>query len=136
MSFQLYLPRSIAEELASRAATEVPLEACGLLGGVEGRVLAHYPGTNIARSPVRYEMDPDQVVMAMQDILERGWDLAAVYHSHPDGPSGLSATDLRLAFYPEAAYVVVSPGPGGEWRLRAFQVAEGGVSELEVMVEG
>ena len=129
------LPVSIARELVVRAAKDSPLETCGLLGGVEGRVLAHYPGTNVEASTVRYEMDPRQVVRAMQDILAHGWELTAIYHSHPAGPSGLSKTDLDLAFYPDSAYIVVSSRPAGDWRLRAFRLGERGVSELEIQIE-
>ncbi len=131
----LLVPRAILSQVLARAQEALPEEACGLLGGLEGRVFAHYPGTNIALSPVRYEMDPRQVVEAIQDMLERGWDLVAVYHSHPSGPSGLSHTDLELAYYPESAYLVASPGPVGDWHLRAFHLDESGAVEVEIRVE-
>jgi proteasome lid subunit RPN8/RPN11 len=55
----------------------------------------------------------------------RGETLIGVYHSHPrsDDPAP-SRTDVRLAFYPEAFYLIIGFGEGGACVLRAFRISE------------
>ena len=61
--------------------------------------------------------------------MERnGWELLAVYHSHPRSPAQPSATDVDMAYYPDARQVIVSlaePKP----RLKCFTVKDGVVIE-------
>jgi proteasome lid subunit RPN8/RPN11 len=63
-----------------------------------------------------------------------GLDLAAIFHSHPNGPAEPSATDVAQAYYPEAAYLILSPAAAG-WQGRAFTIADGRVTEMPVRVE-
>ena len=54
----------------------------------------------------------------MMEIEDNGWALGAIYHSHTRSPAYPSQTDVNLAFYPDALYVIVSlqddETPGGE----------------------
>jgi [CysO sulfur-carrier protein]-S-L-cysteine hydrolase len=91
----------------------LPAEGCGLLvcddrddGHLE---ITHiFPGRNVLASPTRFRMDPAEVIAAFRTMRERNLRLAAIFHSHPNSPPTLSATDLREAHYPEAAIVIVS----------------------------
>ena len=42
------------------------------------------------------------------EMDEQGWELWAIYHSHTHSEAYPSETDRRLAFYPEARYMVLS----------------------------
>jgi proteasome lid subunit RPN8/RPN11 len=68
-------------------------------------------------------MDAAEVIDAFRYMREKDLRLAAIFHSHPESPASLSATDLREAFYPEAAIVIVSfasnPPEAVAWRLDA-----------------
>jgi proteasome lid subunit RPN8/RPN11 len=61
--------------------------------------------------------------------------LLAIFHSHPAGPAGPSATDVRQAYYPESIYIILSPGGQGGWQARAFRIDEGQVEQAELIVE-
>jgi proteasome lid subunit RPN8/RPN11 len=112
----------------------LPEEACGVLGGVQGRVLGVYPVENELHSPFAYRMEAKGQIEAMMDIEGRGWDLLAIFHSHPGGPPGPSASDVRQAYYPDSVYVIASPGPGGSLVARAFTIVDSAVAEVEIVV--
>lgn len=112
-----------------------PLEGCGLVAGDNvGRVTAVYPITNILHSPTAYEMDPTEQIQAMINLEACGWQLAAIYHSHPQGPETPSPTDIALAFYPATTYIIVSLHKREAPVVRAFQIVVQEVMEQTVTV--
>jgi hypothetical protein len=57
-------------------------------------------------------------------MRERGEKLIAIYHSHPRAVNPHpSETDVRLAFYPSATYLIVGLG-GSTPVVSAFQISE------------
>ena len=108
----------------------LPNEACGLLGGPQGKVERVYGVENVYRSPVAYYMDPAAQVEAMVEIEAAGWDVCGIFHSHPAGPPVPSATDVAQALYAEAVYVIVAPDGAGGWQMRGFEIDSGHVREV------
>src|SRR4051812_37345134 len=88
-------------ELIAHALEGRPYEVCGLLAGREGRVERVYRAANKERSPVRYEIDPKDLIRIFRDIDDSDLELVGIYHSHTHTDAYPSATDVRLAFYPE-----------------------------------
>ncbi|HSB89068.1 MAG TPA: M67 family metallopeptidase [Anaerolineales bacterium] len=111
----------------------LPEEACGFLGGTGEDVSVILPIENMLHSEVRFQMAPEAQLRGMTWLEREGLLMLAIYHSHPNGPSGLSGTDLKEAAYPESALLVVSSSDGG-WVGRAFMVEGGPVREIEVRV--
>ena len=123
--------------ILAHVESERPHEACGLLAGTAQGVLRVYPVENICHSSTAYEMAPAQQVAAFLDMEAAGWELAAIYHSHPAGPAEPSPTDVAQAFYPEAVYVIVSPNveaAAGTWQARGFRIEGGQVREEPVVI--
>jgi len=133
---KLYITSKQRAEIVAHVQSGLPQETCGLLWGRDGRALVHRPADNVARSPTRYEMDPIWQVAVMHEMLARGLELVAIYHSHPEGPSVPSTTDVARAYYPDSAYIVLSPGPDREWTMKAYRIVEGQVSAIEILVAG
>ncbi|HDN79998.1 MAG TPA: M67 family peptidase [Chloroflexi bacterium] len=131
---RLILTPEQVEEILNHARAEAPNEACGLLGGRGERVKKVYPLPNVERSPARYRADPEAQYRAMMEIEERGWEIVGIYHSHPASPAYPSPTDLELAFYPEALYLIISLAEGNQPALRAFRLEEGKAEEVEVQI--
>ena len=107
----------------ARAAS--PQECCGLIGGNDSVAQSFYKLHNIAANPlVTYEAAPEELFDAQRLMRERDEELLAIYHSHPRAldPSP-SETDVRLAYYPSAVYLIVGLG-GAEPVLRAFEISE------------
>ena len=121
--------------MLAEARSVFPLEACGLMAGKAGIIQHIYPITNILSSPVAYQLDPKQQVNAMLELEEQGWELLAIFHSHPLGPSTPSPSDVAQATYPEAAYVIVSLRDMRSPSIRAFKIKEATVSEIKLEVE-
>ncbi|HID51372.1 MAG TPA: M67 family peptidase [Anaerolineae bacterium] len=126
----LTIPKPLYNAMIQHLQDEYPLEACGLLAGKDGVVSRQYPIENILRSPVAYEMEPMQQIQAIIALEEAGLELAAIYHSHPQGPSAPSETDVALAYWPEAAYIIVSLQDRAAPQVRAFGILEGRVAEI------
>lgn len=130
----LRIPHHIYEDMLAHARREFPIEACGILGGVGGLVSEYHPIPNLKASPEHFLMDPREQVAVMRSLDQRGLELPAFFHSHPHGPAAPSAEDIRLAFYPEVATLIVSLADAGAPVLRAFLIREGVAREVGVEV--
>lgn len=102
------------------------------MAGKKGQVRHLYAVKNIRYSPVAFEMDPLEQLTAMLDMEEKGWDLVAIYHSHPHGPQTPSPTDVAQAYYPEAAHVIISLSDQSQPKVRAFTIVSGSVTEIDL----
>jgi proteasome lid subunit RPN8/RPN11 len=94
-----------------------------------------YPVQNELSSPVRFRMHPQQQVDALLEIEARGWDLLAIYHSHPSGPPAPSPTDIAESAYPEAVNLIWSISEDG-WECRAFQIYPDKIIEIPIYIIG
>jgi proteasome lid subunit RPN8/RPN11 len=135
------LPPGIRDRLVAHARAEYPNEMCGLIVGDAsaadgGRALRFEPTANKAASPYRYEIDPDDLLrltIATDDADEVFW---GIVHSHTHTPAVPSPTDVGLAFYPDALYLLVSLGEAeadpqtGEPGIRAWRIVDGAVHEV------
>ncbi len=116
------LPEALAGEIVAHAREGWPEEVCGLISGKDGAPVAVHRGRNISPTPrVAYELDHETLALLMQ-LEDEGLELVGIYHSHPQGPEGPSETDVRLAYYPEAVYVIVSLVEPGRAVVRAFRI--------------
>jgi len=132
---QLILTPEQMAEIVAHARAERPNEVCGLLGGRAGRVEKIYPLPNTERSPARYLAEPEAQLWAMMEIEEQGWELVAIYHSHPVSSAYPSVTDLEMAFYPEALSLILSLADQECPVLRAFRILGDQIEEVEMVFE-
>ena len=73
---------------------------------------------------VSYEAAPEDLFAAQRQMRERGEELLAIYHSHPRSAEPFpSETDVRLAYYPNAVYLIVGLA-GAQPVIRAFRISE------------
>jgi len=129
----------ITEEQWYRMLTDVqervPEEACGLLAGKSGVVHYVTSVTNILHSSIRYRMAPEEQLVVFNKIDEQNLELIAIYHSHPNGPSELSETDLNEAYYPNTIQLIWFR-QGTEWGCRGFIIVSDQVIEVPLKVYG
>jgi proteasome lid subunit RPN8/RPN11 len=112
----LHLPRRLYEEMLAQARVELPNECCGLLAGrierqgesAVGVVLRRYPLVNSAASPVEFWSEPRGMFEAERDMRRHGYELLAVYHSHPTSVPVPSRTDLERNYSPDVMNLIVS----------------------------
>ena len=128
------LSRALYDEMVEHARAEAPNECCGMVATSDGQAVKVYRAVNAAASPLRYEIDGAEQYRIQMDIDDAGHDLGAIYHSHTRSKPYPSQTDINLAFYPEALYVIVGLA-GEEPEVRAFQIRDGQVTEAELEVQ-
>ena len=128
------LSRPLYDEMVEHARSEAPNECCGMVASSNGEAVKVYRAVNAAASPLRYEIDGAEQYRIQMHIDDAGHDLGAIYHSHTRSKPYPSQTDINLAFYPEALYVIVGLA-GEEPEVRAFQIRDGQVTEAELEVQ-
>ncbi|MBI4468246.1 MAG: M67 family metallopeptidase [Acidobacteria bacterium] len=118
----------ILDELRQRTAEASPKEACGLLAGSDDTIAHAIALRNVAPNPeTRYFASPQDLFQAFRELRASGRKMIGIYHSHPRSPAFPSRTDVDLACYPDAVYVIVSGIPGFE--IRAFRIVNRQVVE-------
>ena len=141
-----HLPRAIADEIVAQAREQNPNEACGIVVGDRpaaegGHALRYEPARNRSASPFLYEIDPADLLrltIATDDADEVFW---AIVHSHSHSEARPSATDLRLAFYPDALYILVSLADSeadpvtGARSIRAWRILDGSPTEVPLEID-
>ena len=112
------------------------VECCGLLAGRDAAITRILPARNASRRPAsEYEIAPEELFRLMREIRASGLEMLGMYHSHPSGENAPSATDIARAFYPDAAYFIVSPHEKAPRAVRVFAICDGAVRELEIIAE-
>ncbi|MGA2502693.1 MAG: M67 family metallopeptidase [Anaerolineales bacterium] len=109
-----------------------PLEACGLLSGINERVERSQGIPNAERSPLRYRMEPRAQWRAFQRMEAAGLELVGIYHSHPNGPDHPSATDIAENMYPVTQ--VIWFRENGKWRVRAYKIESEKAVEISLEI--
>ncbi len=127
--------RAVHDEMVAHALEERPYEACGLLAGQGDEVSTLFRARNKERSAVRYEVEPADLLRIFREIDDADLEHVGIYHSHTHTKAYPSATDIRLAYYPDAVYFIVTVMDERDPQVRAFRVREGQVSEEPVEVE-
>ena len=140
------LPADIRAAIVAHARAEYPNEACGLIVGDGpaadgGTALRFEPTVNRAASPYRYEIDPADLLRLTIETDDADQVFWGIVHSHTHSPARPSPTDIGLAFYPDALYVLVSLSDDeadpttAEPAVRAWRIVEGAVFEVELRAE-
>jgi len=123
---------TVLEELLAQARLAPALECCGLLAGRSGVISLALVARNALASASAYEIAPGELFDLFRRIRAEQFEHLGIYHSHPRGDNSPSPRDIERAFYPDAAYFIVSPLAGAERPVRAFRIAEGAVRELTI----
>jgi [CysO sulfur-carrier protein]-S-L-cysteine hydrolase len=128
------ISRSLLDEVVAHARAEAPNECVGIITARDGAATGVIAATNAAASPLRYELEPRELLRIHEAIDASGDDLGAIYHSHTRSDPLPSQTDINLAFYPHAIYVIVGL-KSDEPDVRAWRIVDGEVSEGTLEVE-
>ena len=122
----IHVPGAVRSALAEHAAAEAPNEACGLLVLKGGTAERYEPGTNLAESPYRFELEVDPELWFLEDD---GYELAVV-HSHPSSPPRPSRTDVEnIGLWQGRPYLIYSLRDDD---LAAWTIEDGRIVPLEL----
>ncbi len=141
------LPEAIRAAIVAQARREYPDEACGLIVGSApaaegGSALRYETARNAAASPYRYEIDPADLLRVSLETDDADEAIWGIVHSHVRSAARPSPTDIGLAFYPDALYLLVSLAEAeanpvtGQPGVRAWRIVNGQVFEVELSDDG
>jgi len=128
------IPRAMLDAIVAQAIAEAPNECVGMIAARDGEAVGLHPARNAAASPLRYEIDGMEQYRIQSAIEDAGLQLGAIYHSHTRSDPLPSQTDINLAFYPDALYVIVGIKDPAATEVRAWTIRDGAVAEAKLEV--
>lgn len=132
----LVLSPRLRDVVARRAGRAYPLEACGLIvGRREGAAVVVQDvvrARNLARSGDRYELAPEDWVVAWREAERRRAEIVGVWHSHPDHGALPSRADRETA-WAEYSYLIASVSRTGVSEVRCWRLDERAFREQRVV---
>jgi proteasome lid subunit RPN8/RPN11 len=134
MTDTIRIHAKLLDALLAEARREPRIECCGLLAGRDGVISVILPARNALASATAYEIAPNELFAIFRRMREEQLDHLGIYHSHPASGNAPSPTDIERAYYPDAAYFIVSPRAGAPKPVRAFRIANGRPTELSIEV--
>jgi proteasome lid subunit RPN8/RPN11 len=132
---QVKISKQLVGEIVAHAREDLPNECCGMVGGSVEEARTVYRAENAEASPLRYSIDAKEQFRLMRAIEDAGEELAAIYHSHTKSPAYPSQTDVNLAGWPDAIYLIVSLADHDTPDLKGFLIRDGKIAEAELVVE-
>ena len=130
MSDLVRMTRAAFECLLAEASANPNIECCGLMAGRDSVISAVFPAKNALQSATAYEIAPEELFALFRRMRLEGLEHLGIYHSHPQGENFPSPSDLERAFYPDAAYFIVSQNAAVFRPIRAFRIREGRAREI------
>lgn len=130
----LKITQTVYDDMVRAARDAAPLEACGLLAGRDCHVTKFYSLTNADTSAVHCRMIPEEQFAAVKDMRKLGLQMLAIWHSHPSTPARMSEEDLRLAFTPRVAYLILSIASPEKPIILGYQVDKGVPEEIKIVI--
>jgi proteasome lid subunit RPN8/RPN11 len=88
------------DRMVEHARREAPNECVGVLGARDGEAQLLVEAENARRSPLAYEIAPQELLRVHDRLDEDDLEVGAIYHSHTRTEPVPSQTDINLAFYP------------------------------------
>ena len=130
----MVIPEKVYEQMIEHAKKGYPNEACGILAGTAEMITDFIPMKNADESAISYFMDPKEQLSVFKTMRGKGVDMRGIFHSHVASEAYPSQKDVRLAFYPDVSYLIVSLSDRIKPVLRSFKIKEEKVAEEEVKI--
>jgi proteasome lid subunit RPN8/RPN11 len=131
----------LLDELISHVRKDPKNECCGIVaievdpsadGGSRNAVRV-YPARNVHASPLKFEIDPKELLKLSNTIEEHGWEIGAIYHSHVRSKPYPSQTDINFAAnWPGVEWIIVGLTGGVAPEMRSYLIEGGAVKEVAV----
>lgn len=130
----------LLDDVIAHAREEYDAECCGMIAyeqnGPAGspRAVKVNRARNVYGSRKRFEIDGKDVLRAINEFDDAGWEMGAIYHSHTHTPPYPSQTDINFARnWPEVEWLIVGLA-GEEPEVRCYQIEDGEVREVPIEV--
>jgi [CysO sulfur-carrier protein]-S-L-cysteine hydrolase len=114
-------------------------EVCGVVAvepGSPARADAVHRAVNVHASPLKFEIDPRELLALHNAIEERDLELGAIYHSHVRSAPYPSQTDIGFAAnWPGVEWIIVGLKDSEAPEVRSYLIEGGRVREVALEVE-
>jgi [CysO sulfur-carrier protein]-S-L-cysteine hydrolase len=131
--------RVLLDELTAHALEDPKNEVCGVVAvetGSPARARGVHRAVNVHASPLKFEIDPSELLSLYNAIDERNLELGAIYHSHVRSKPYPSQTDIGFAAnWPGVEWIIVGLKDGEAPEVRSYLIEEGRVQEVALEVE-
>jgi proteasome lid subunit RPN8/RPN11 len=104
------------------------------LAGPSDAVTDFFPMKNVDEAAISYFMDPKEQLFVFKQMRQNGVRMNGIFHSHVASEAFPSQKDVRLAFYPDVSYLIVSLSDMKKPVLRSFRIQEEKVAEEEIKI--
>ncbi len=128
------ISKRLVDEIVAHAREDLPNECCGMVGGADEEARTVYRAENAEASPLRYSIDAKEQFRLMRAIEDAGEELVGIYHSHTKSAAYPSQTDVNLAGWPDAVYLIVSLADPDAPDLKGFWIRDRKIAEAELAV--
>jgi proteasome lid subunit RPN8/RPN11 len=129
------IPRELYDQMVAHAQEEAPNECCGFLATREGNAVAVHPTRNTAASPLRFEIDSQELFSTYFAIEDAGNDVGVIYHSHTRSEPYPSQTDINFAAKWPGVWWLIFGLANEEPTARIYEIRGGAVDERSLQVE-
>jgi proteasome lid subunit RPN8/RPN11 len=131
------IERALLDRIVAHARRDFPNECCGMVAIRDGAVVAIHEATNVAASPLRFEVEGREIIRAQDAFEDDGAEMGAIYHSHTRSEPYPSQTDVNFARgWPGVEWLIVGVSRNGEPIVRSYRIDDGVIEEVEVQVDG
>jgi [CysO sulfur-carrier protein]-S-L-cysteine hydrolase len=132
------ISRELLDELVAHALADPGNEVCGVVA-VESvapaRALRVHRAINIHASPLRFQIEPGELLQLWNACEADGGELGAIYHSHVRSKPYPSQTDINFAAnWPGVEWIIVGLASGAEPEVRSYLIEDGEVREVPLEV--
>lgn len=136
------ISRELLDDLLAHVLEDPANELCGVVAVDDGasqpeRVTAVevYRAANKHKSPMRFEIEPTELLTLYDAIDERGWRIGGIYHSHVRSAPYPSQTDINFAAnWPGVEWIIVGLAAGERPEVRSYLIEDGVVREVPLQV--
>ncbi|MGA2320609.1 MAG: M67 family metallopeptidase [Solirubrobacteraceae bacterium] len=135
------ISRGLLDELIAHVREDPENECCGVvavaadgpLGAGEARAVRVLRARNLHASPLRFEIDPKELLELWTAIEAEGSELGGIYHSHVRSSPYPSQTDVAFAAnWPGVEWIIVGLASGEEPELRSYLIDAGRIQEVSI----
>jgi [CysO sulfur-carrier protein]-S-L-cysteine hydrolase len=136
----------LLDAIVAHALEDPKNEVCGVVG-VEGDrsqseigqpiwAVDVHRAVNMHASPLKFEIDPAELLELYNSIEAAGRTLGAIYHSHVRSAPYPSQTDIGFAAnWPGVEWIIVGLADGQAPEVRSYLIEDGQVREVALEVD-
>jgi [CysO sulfur-carrier protein]-S-L-cysteine hydrolase len=137
------ISRELLDALLAHVLEDPANEICGVVaaeadGSEPGgaRATQIYRAANRHASPMRFEIEPAELLRMHDAIEARGWRIGAIYHSHVRSEPYPSQTDINFAAgWPGVEWIIVGLARRDAPEVRSYLIEDGHVREVALQRE-